>query len=85
MRLRTTMTAQELKDAWDEAQSRALESPGFYTHFQELTGISQQELGSKFKGWNLLSNEEAVSIAQKHGFTVREGGFQAYLAETWGK
>jgi len=75
---------QEIEDAWRQSQQRTEGLPhrAFYDIFQELTGLTQIEVRNRFNEWNDLTHEEAERIAEKHGTTVRDGGFQAYLAES---
>jgi hypothetical protein len=77
------MTAQEVLKHWNAAK------PGrsfldFLQEFERSTGIRQDDVTRLFVKWNRIPQEEAEAIALKHGTTLREGGFQAFLVEKLG-
>ena len=74
------MTYAQIKAAWTEAQTAG---PAFYSKFEAATGLSQETVTTLFGRWNRLSFAETEGIAARHGTTLREGGFQAYLAEVY--
>lgn len=78
------MTYAEIKAAWDTARSQALGLDSFYERFETLTGIPRDAVAEHFTAWNLLSHSEAEAVAERHGTTLRDGGFQAYLADVTG-
>ena len=43
------------------------------------------QVQAHFETWNALPHEEAIAIAEAHGITVEEGGFQAYLTNMVGQ
>ncbi len=70
---------QTIRAAWLAANAGA--SGDFHAGFQLATGIPRSVVEEHFAAWNRLPHEETVAIAERHGTTVREGGFHAYLAE----
>jgi hypothetical protein len=77
------MTAQYILRVWNEA--RASEGADFYENLKAGTGLTEEQVTTAFADWNRLSYEEAFQISRRQGLTVREGGFQAYLAEQYGQ
>lgn len=75
----TTRTAQEILAAWNTA--RATGGAAFYSTFESLTGFTEADVRAHFKRWGELRHETAEAIAENHGMTLREGGFQAFLAD----
>lgn len=73
------MDAVELLAAWKESQ--ACGAHGFYEEFHRRTGLSEAKVKQAFHEWNLTPRSRVEEIADKHGVTLREGGFQAFLAE----
>jgi len=78
------MTTAELITAWHEAQLAYHDGGNFYAVFAEKAGLDEAEVKQHFRDWNELPHEQVVAIAERQGTTVREGGFQAYLAEVLG-
>ena len=75
------MTAEHLIRVWKDAQ--LFEGEWFYDKLQMWTGLTKEQVTTAFADWNKLSHADAVAIAERHGVTVAEGGFQAYLAEKY--
>lgn len=73
------MTARDILSHWNQA--RAAGGAAFYGEFHRLTGLSEAQVKEHFGAWNKLTHEAAEEIAAEHGVTVREAGFQAYLAD----
>ena len=73
------MTVIEIRTFW--AKANALGRDLFYPAFAAGTGWDKATVQSHFRDWNTLTHERAEAIAAKHGVTIREAGFQAYLAE----
>ena len=46
-----------------------------------MTGFSEETVKKHFKDWNELPRTDVETIATRHGTTVKDGGFQAYLVE----
>lgn len=69
------MTAKEMLAAWKAATATG----AFYAEFEKLTGFSEDDVKKHFTAWNKLRHETAEEIADGHGMTIREGGFQVYL------
>jgi hypothetical protein len=67
-----------IQAAWKTAQKAG---DAFHETFRNLIGLTEEQVTVHFVRWNLMPHEEAEAIANKHGTTNREGGFQAYLAE----
>lgn len=72
------MTAIEILAAWKAAAAAG--GSQFYAEFERLTGFTEADVKRHFGDWNRLSHETAEKIAEDNGVTIREGGFQAYLA-----
>jgi len=75
------MNVREIMGAW--AAANAHETYPFYERFFQLTGITEDEVRYSFSEWNRTRSDRVQQIAEKHGVTVREGGFQAYLVERY--
>lgn len=73
------MNIDELREAWEEAQ--ACDTHDFYVKFYHLTGLDEEEVKRVFNEWGRTRPERVEEIAAKHGVSVREGGFQAFLME----
>lgn len=73
------MTVQEILSAWKQA--RLAGGAQFYSVFESLTGFSETQVRDHFQRWCGLTHETVEEIATSHGVTVREAGFQAYLAD----
>jgi len=69
------MTAIEMLAAWKSAA----DTGKFYEEFEKLTGFTEADVKQHFAAWNKLRHETAEEIAEDHGMTIREGGFQVYL------
>lgn len=74
----------EIKAAWTKAQERVVIAD-FYATFSAETGLTKDVVQGHFADWNQMPHSEAIAIAERHGTTVRDGGFQAYLAEVTGQ
>jgi len=72
------LTFEDIDSAWKAAQD---DPDTFYECMEVLTGFTKDQIKTHFADWNKLSHEEAETIAERHGITLEEGGFQAYLAE----
>ena len=66
----------QLLEAWKNAANTS----NFYAEFERLTGFSEADVKKHFGDWNKLRHETAEQIAEDCGVTIREGGFQGYLA-----
>ena len=73
------MTAHEILSAWNAA--RMVGGAQFYAEFERLTGFSEAQVKAYFASWTRLTHETAEEVAVANGVTIREGGFQAYLAD----
>ena len=71
------MKAQDILNIWN----RAVRESDFYAAIERDLGFTRAQLAAFFRDWNALKHEDAEAIAVKHGLNVREGGFQAYLAD----
>jgi hypothetical protein len=71
------MTAQEILAAWKAAAA----SGNFYAEFEKATGFPEADVKKHFAAWGKLRHETAEEIATENDVTIREGGFQAYLAD----
>jgi len=76
------MNIEEVRAAWKEAQEES-SAEGARNSFEEAffhrTGLSKGEVEHAFTAWNRLPRDRVEEIAESHGVTVQEGGFQAYL------
>ena len=72
------MSITRIQAAWLKA-SQGTEAD-FYPTFERLTGLRESDVRQCFADWNLLSHATAEQIAEGQGVSIREGGFQAYLA-----
>jgi hypothetical protein len=78
------VTFEQIKAAWDKASDNGkTTNANFYSRFGTATGLSRPYLRRKHDQWLCLGRLESQAIADKHGTNLRDGGFQAYLAETW--
>lgn len=73
------MTAIDILTAWRAAQASG--GATFYSEFERRTGFSESDVKQHFADWNKLTHEAAEEVAFENGVTLREGGFQAYLAD----
>lgn len=73
------MNVTEIMDAWKQANEH--DTYSFYERFHQLTGLYEDEVKRVFQEWKRTRGHRVEEIATKHGVTVREGGFQAFLAE----
>lgn len=73
------MTATDIMTAWKAAQAAG--GAAFYGEFEQATGFDEAAVKRHFVDWNKLTHEAAEEIAAENGVTVREAGFQAYLAD----
>lgn len=71
------MTAREILAAWKAAAATGR----FYEEFQKATGFDEAAVKRLFAEWNGLTHDAAEEVASENGVTIREGGFQAYLAD----
>jgi len=69
------MNATEILAAWKAAAATG----DFYAAFEKATGLNEGQVKLHFTHWGKLRHETAEEIAEDHGMTIREGGFQAYL------
>lgn len=72
------MTAHDILAAWRTATAAG--GAQFYAEFERLTGFDEAAVKAHFAAWGKLRHETAEEIASNNGVTLREGGFQAYLA-----
>lgn len=73
------MTAHDILAAWRTATAAG--GAQFYAEFERLTGFDEAAVKKHFADWNKLRHETAEEIAAENDTTVREAGFQAYLAD----
>jgi hypothetical protein len=73
------MTVSEVLAAWKAAQAAG--GAAFYSTFESLTGFTEADVKRHFAAWNNLTHEAAEEVAAENGVSVREAGFQAYLAD----
>lgn len=73
------MTATDILTAWKAAGAAG--GIKFYPEFERLTGFTEAQVKEHFGAWNKLTHEAAEEVASENGVTVREAGFQAYLAD----
>ena len=73
------MTATDILTAWKAAGAAG--GIKFYPEFERLTGFTEAQVKEHFAVWNKLTHEAAEEVAAENGVTVREAGFQAYLAD----
>lgn len=77
--MESPMTAADILTAWKTAQAAG--GAAFYSTFESLTGFSEAGVKQHFADWNHLTHAAAEEVAEENGVTVREAGFQAYLAD----
>jgi hypothetical protein len=68
-----------IRAAWAKAQGGKPDE--FHAAFERASGIPEAVVAEHFAAWNLLPRAEVEFIAERHGTTITDGGFQAYLAE----
>ena len=73
------MTATDILTAWKTAQAAG--GAAFYAEFERLTGFTEAAVKEHFADWNKLTHAAAEEVASENGVTIRDGGFQAYLAD----
>lgn len=73
------MNLAEIMAAWKDANN--CDTHSFHERFFHLTGLSEQVVKACFSQWNIYRHTEVEALAEQHGTTVREAGFQAFLVE----